>query len=1524
MTSGTTGVPAIEDIYPLTPLQHTMLYHVLAAPDAGQHLQQHVYEVTGPVSPAAVRDAFEAAVARHTALRTGFVWQDVSRPVQVVWARAALPWQVEDLREADPSTVRRRLDAVLAAHRAAGLDLAVPPLLRVAVLRTGERRLLVAFTDHHLILDGWSEALLVRELAERLRAAAAGRSPRLPAARPFGEYVRWLAGRPGDDAATYFRSRLGELRASTPLGVDRVGRYTAPDVGVDDRRQEGIRYDPRLPERLDALRRDGVLPATLAHAAWALLLSRYGGTDDVTFGVMLAGRGAALPGMDTRIGMYANTLPLRLTVDRAASVGRWLVEVQRRLAELSRYETTPHPLVQAQSGMRRGDPLYDSVFAYQGFWDRAAGLDGGGATGGGGSGEDVDVSLVRAIEHSSVPLAVSVTLPDSRVWVRLDYDANRFDEPAMVATLRRYQRLTVDLAADLDAPVGSVPVPEDRDRVVVERGVEPSDVPAAVWRTAERLPHRVAVRTRHDSCTYRDLVRRAAGLAERLPVEPGEAVAVVAPPSVDLVVAVLAVLRAGGACWIAEDEERARAGGARIVVRGDRVDIDRGRAPGSVAPDVAWWAPGADGVRVPVTRSALSTAVAAVDSALDLVVGGEVGCRVPQPWSPPWTLLAPLTVGGCVALDTVATETMIATPGQWEDLLAGGWRGRCAVVVGEPPSAYLRGALAQRAATVRLIHGAAASAGVATVARVDGGRESGGARGALIGHPVPGVRLSVVDRHGQPVPSGAPGRLAVDGSTTGDRVRERCDGALELLGDDRYGDEAVLVAQALSDLPGVAAGVVLTDRSARLRGWYERVDGTGPDPATAARRLRRVLPPALVPVELTVVDRLPRDAAGRWDRAALLDGDPERPRTTSARERPAATAAPERPRTTSAPERPATPDQVRLVLGWGDGGPAQTPSCPVTDLVAQWVRTAPDAVAIDFRGLATSYRDLWRAAERIAARLTARGVRPGDTVAVCLTRTPDLVAAVLGVLAVGAAYLPVDPALPTERIAFMLADARIVVGVTVTALTSRLSGADVPLVHLDTADARPVDGPRADGPRAAVDPLAAAYVLYTSGSTGTPKGVVVPHRAVVDFVTHINAAYRIRPGDRVLAHAALSFDVSVFDLFAPLTAGATVVLADDDDRLSAQRLQRLLADRRVTVAELPPALMPSLDPDHLPDLRLVSVGGEPPAASLVDAWQRGEREFWNGYGPTETTVAVTLMRCRRPSGGRVPPIGRPMPNHRGYVLDADLRPVAPGETGELCVAGPGLAHGYLGRPALTAERFVPDPFGPPGGRMYRTGDLARWNDDGQLEFVGRVDRQVKIRGFRIELGEIESVLGTVPGVAQAVVEPHHDGTGSPVLVAYLTGPAVPDLTTLRAVAGRRLPYYMLPDRLVRLDEVPLTATGKVDRDRLPVPPPTGTAPASGNPASGNPASGDPVYPDGLQAVLATEVVGPLLAERPAPGDDFFALGGDSLAAAVVIERVRERFAVPVSLTEFLAEPTVAKLAALVTLGGSASADTGSE
>ncbi|MET9931008.1 MULTISPECIES: amino acid adenylation domain-containing protein [unclassified Streptomyces] len=577
-----------------------------------------------------------------------------------------------------------------------------------------------------------------------------------------------------------------------------------------------------------------------------------------------------------------------------------------------------------------------------------------------------------------------------------------------------------------------------------------------------------------------------------------------------------------------------------------------------------------------------------------------------------------------------------------------------------------------------------------------------------------------------------------------------------------------------------------------------------------------------------------------------------------------------------------TPDDERRLAAFADGGTADVPAdrC-LHELFEEQAARTPDAVAVVCDGEEVTYGALDAWAEDVARRLRPL-TGPGRPVGVRVRRSPAMVAALLGVLKAGGCYVPLDPALPAARVAHVVDRA----GIGAVVAGADAAGAlpeHVAVVPVREAAVREADAPHGPG-RTVVPALSAAYLLFTSGSTGEPKGVVVPHAAAVDFVHAHLAVAGVRAGrgagERFLGFAALSFDVSVLDVFGALLSGGTLVLATDGERTDLDRLQSLMAGRGVTVADLPSALLPLLDPGAVPSLRFLSTGGEAPSADAVARWAAGGREVWNGYGPTEATVEVTMHRCAPGSDGRVPPIGRPMANHRAYVVDSRLRLLPPGAAGELCVAGPGLAHGYVGRPGLTAGSFVPDPFsGVPGARMYRTGDLVRWSEEGDLEYLGRIDRQVKVNGYRVELGEIEAVLGRHPSVRQAAVDVRPAPGGGRRLVAFVApepGGAVAAQAELTAHLGRFLPPYMVPHTFVALEALPLTASGKVDRRALPAPDPereTARAGAAREAAGG---------PEGVLCGLFAEVLGRAVSSD----DNFFSLGGDSIAALTLVSRAR--------------------------------------
>ncbi|MFE9727904.1 amino acid adenylation domain-containing protein [Streptomyces sp. NPDC005794] len=571
------------------------------------------------------------------------------------------------------------------------------------------------------------------------------------------------------------------------------------------------------------------------------------------------------------------------------------------------------------------------------------------------------------------------------------------------------------------------------------------------------------------------------------------------------------------------------------------------------------------------------------------------------------------------------------------------------------------------------------------------------------------------------------------------------------------------------------------------------------------------------------------------------------------------------------------------------------------ELFARQVARTPDAPAVASDRTTWTYAQLDAHADRVARRLAARGVGPESIVALAVPRGSELAALIIGVQRAGGAYLPIDPEYPAERIGFLLRDARpaLLVGGAGTAPAvdgcARVSADDL----LDAG----VWCAEADVPAPGALPVdLPAYVVHTSGSTGRPKGVVVTHTGIAALAAEQIDRYRLGPGSRVAQLAALGFDVAVAELAMALTSGSCLVLPPHG--LAGDELAAFLRDRRVTTALAPAAVLATVPPGDFPDLTDLVTGGEQPPPSLIARWAPGRRMF-NVYGPTEATVQATSGRCAA-GGDRVPDIGNTEAGVDAYVLDAALKPVPDGVTGELYLSGRGLARGYLRRPGLTAARFVADPHTGTGERMYRTGDLVRrvpGESRTVLRFIGRVDDQVKIRGFRVEPGEVEAALTELDGVAQALVTVHEERPGDRRLIGYLVPDSAhgdgsgegPDVERWRTALAARLPAHLVPSTLVALAEIPRTANGKVDRAALPAP--GGPSPAGGR------APRD-AREEALCALFA-EVLG---VGEVGADHDFFALGGDSLLAARLASRIRSRLGKAVTVREVFRSPTVARLA----------------
>ena len=585
--------------------------------------------------------------------------------------------------------------------------------------------------------------------------------------------------------------------------------------------------------------------------------------------------------------------------------------------------------------------------------------------------------------------------------------------------------------------------------------------------------------------------------------------------------------------------------------------------------------------------------------------------------------------------------------------------------------------------------------------------------------------------------------------------------------------------------------------------------------------------------------------------------------------------------------------------------PAPTPfDCQRMEALffAQAERT-PDAVAVEFADASLSYAELARRARQLACALQSRGIGAGDRVGIALPRNPDMIAALLGVLASGATYVPLDPAFPRDRLDFMARDAGLALLVCTSA---QLGTIDIPGERCFAIDAAGAfagfDGHSAP-PRSDDSTEAVAYVIYTSGSTGQPKGVCVPHRAVANFLSSMRRAPGLGAGDRLLAVTTLSFDIAVLELFLPLSVGACVVLATREQAMDGRMLAELIHERRISVMQATPSTWRMLVESGWSGrcgLKALC-GGESLSAALAGILIQRCDSLWNMYGPTETTVWSTCARIEDPAAGIS--IGRPIDNTCVYILDPLAAECPIGVPGEIAIGGAGVTLGYLDRPDLSAERFIADPQSTRAQeRLYRTGDRGRWRNDGQIEHLGRLDFQVKLRGFRIELGDVEANLARHANVAEAVAIVREDRPGDQRLVAYLTSPrAQVDEAELRAHLRALLPDYMVPQHFVRLDAIPLLPNGKTDRARLPAPYAV-AAPSA-------PAHAGPRNDTERRVLAAMENVLSL----PGLGvhDDFFALGGHSLLTAQLTARLGREFGLRLSLGLLFEYPAAAGLAGFI-------------
>ncbi|GAA2545417.1 MULTISPECIES: non-ribosomal peptide synthase/polyketide synthase [Streptomyces] len=1515
--------PAEQGPAPLTPVQEWFF----ATHGPLRHFSMSMLlDLPHDLNEPALERALEALAAHHPALRTRFARSgDTWRQHPGEGPATGLLTRHDLSRAADPTAAREQ--AAEAAR--AALDPETGALLRAALLsRPGERPQLFV-TAHHLAVDSVSWRILLADLAEAYRQAARGETVRLePVPTPFTDWAAHLSRRvrAGDLDADLPHWAAEAARPRTPLPVDRPGTPLAGSV-----RTLGTRVDRATTEALlrhvPAVYRTQVNDVLLG--ALSRVLADWSGTERVT--VLLEGHGREDDTLDLSrtVGWFTAQYPVTLAPAGAAEAPDWgatLKAVKERLRAVPRHGLSHEALARLGSPdpaarALRDVPLPQISFNYHGQWEPGDGGDFVPA----GEVPGRDIAPDEPLDHL---LDVSAVVTGGELEITWHYSDQVHDEDTVRALADAMTRALAAITEHCARPGAGGRTPSDfplarldqerLDRLVGD-GRDVEDVLPLTPLQEGMLFHRLVGGPD-------DVYVDQAGLLLEGVADP-HAFAVAWQRVTDRTPA----LRT---CVVWEDVpvplQVVRRDVRMPVTHLDWRDLDEAERAERLArlraDDLAR---GIDLAAAPLMRLTL---VRLPDARLHLLWTSHHlildGWSLAQVLTEVCEEYAALTSGAEPRpplrrpfgdyVRWLAEQDPDAARAHWQGVLAG-----FAEPVPLPADRPLRDAHQARSADV---HTAGldeeASARLARTAREAGLTLNTVVQGAwalllaryaaqddvvfgttVSGRPddLPGVE-SMVGMFINTVPT----RVRVDPArTAGAWLRELQDAQAE---SRRFAAVSLAEVTQLSDVPSgsplfhsmVAFENYPFDEARAAGSGVRLADVTSRDATNYPLVLRAyhgerlgfdlAYDPALF--DATTV----RALAGRLCLllTELADG-PDRPLRALA--------------WTTAEER------RRILTDWNGtahGRPAET----LVDLFEAQAARTPDAVAVTHGTEHLDYAALDARAGRLAHLLAELGAAPERFVALALPRSTDQVVAVLAVLKTGAAYLPIDPNSPAERITHLLADAAAVTLVTTTA--ARVDGTRVPVLLLDDPDTEADLARRpATGPAQARRPLpeSPAYAIYTSGSTGRPKGVVIPHANVVRLFTRTSQWFDFGPDDAWTLFHSYAFDFSVWELWGPLLHGGRLVVVPEETARSPEDFLRLLADERVTVLnQTPSAFYPLIraDAEH-PEtgarlaLRTVIFGGEAlDVGRLAGWWARhpaGAPRLVNMYGITETTVHVTHAPLDpvTAASGPASPIGVAIPDLRVYVLDADLAPVPPGATGELYVAGEGLARGYLGRPGLTATRFLADPFGPAGSRMYRTGDRAKWRPDGTLEYLGRADAQVKIRGYRIEPGEIEAALHTHPGVADAAVGVFEDASGTRRLVAHVVGSggAAPSAAELRAHLERLLPAHMVPAAYVPMDTLPLTVNGKLDRRALPAPTTDGYAADTDRTPPRTPAE---------RAVAAAwaDVLG---VEEVHSGDDFFALGGDSILAVRVTARLRAAFGPDVSPGLLFTRRTVRALAA---------------
>ncbi|GAA3433284.1 non-ribosomal peptide synthetase [Kutzneria kofuensis] len=1490
--------PAFDDVLPLTPLQEGMLFHALSGEDDVYNTQL-VVRVRGPLDTAALREAAEKLLRRHGNLRAGFRQRKNGQGMQVLHRDVHLPWR-------EIAATESEVDSLLAADRAERFELARPPALRFTVISLGDQEFCVVLTCHHILIDGWSAPLLLGELWTLYGGGT------LPPVTPYRNYLAWLAKQDRTAAESAWAKALDGLDGATKVAPELTGTVMPSAIDAELSEQDTAKL-------LDVNRANGLTLNAGIQGAWAVVLSELTGRDDVVFGAVVSGRPPEVPGIESMVGLFINTVPVRIKIDRTLSPSENYARAQAEQAKLLGHQHLRLADIQRAAG--QGE-MFDTVTVVLNYpLDEAPPEPIRGVT----------VTDIAGYDAAHLPLRLTAGTRQGRLQLRLEYRPDAFDE----ATIRTIADRLTDLVTrdDFGDPLAALDLgSHDTDEVMVEIAEPRTPQEEILCTLFAEILGVDNVRPDADFFALGGQSLSAVKLLSRIRTVFGAELPIRAVFDTPTAAGLATLVAAGGTT-------------RPPVLAAQRPDL----VPLSFAQRRLWFLHRMEGPSasynltmalhltgtpdIPALRAAIAKVLARHESLRTVFpdVDGHPYQRVLTNAEVPFEIVdmtpdaLPRAAGYAFDLATeIPIRATLARINATEHVLlllvhhiaSDGWslaplfRDLSAAYAGEdlPP---LRVQYADYTLWQQEVLGADDDPTSVVSGQLEHWRQALAGLPDAIELPTDRPRTAHATLAGDvvefeldaDVQSGIDKLARATGTTAFMILQAALASLLSRLGagtDIAIGTPvAGRLDEALDDLVGFFVNTLVlrndlsgdptfTELLHRVRTTdlaayanqdvpFERlVEVVNPTRSLTHHPLFQVLL-ALQnnsggELELPGLTVRPHEVATgttRFDLSFVLaEGDGVKgvlEYATDLFDRSTAQSIVHR--FVRLVEAVVAAPQTRIgdigVLTAAELEPLRGADFEhgLTTLPAAFeaqVRRTPSLPAVECGGETLTYAELNERANRLAHKLIAQGARPGEYVAVTLRPSIELIVACLAILKSGAGYVPVDPGYPTERIDFILGDV-----------------SPVCVVSSATAEGFPTDDPSV-----AVQPDDCAYVIYTSGSTGRPKGVVVPHRSLLNLVAEYGRRFGADPARRVLTFVSPSFDVSMSELAQALFFGGCLVIPP-----AGIEFAEYLAAKDITHATVPAAVLATVEPIELPKLQVLVTGGEPTRPEVIRAWSPG-RTFVNAYGPTEATIESTFAVW----GDEANPvlIGSPINNVAAYVLDGRLTPVPVGVPGELYLAGAGLARGYLRRPGLTGERFVADPFAANGSRMYRTGDVVRRRADGQLEFVGRSDDQVKVRGLRIELGEVEVALGRHPGVSAAAVAVH-DAT----LVAYVVGDV--DAAELRRFVGASLPEYYVPSVFVQLNELPLTPNGKVDRRALPAPEHTATEGRG---------------PRSPREVLLCQLFAEVLkVDTVSIDDNFFDLGGHSLLATQLVSKIGAVLGTQLSIRTLFDAATVAELSA---------------